>query len=324
MLAYIIRRILMGIPTVLGVLFILFALFFWIASPELMAKRVLGEKAKEEQIQQWIKEKGYDLPKFYNEEASGLSKITETRFANYYKRMLTFNFGRSDQDNISITQKMKNGVGPSLMLTVPIFVASLLISVFISMLIAIFRGTYVDRVALFMCVIGMSVVYFLYIIGAQYFVGKVLKWFPISGWSDNHPYYFLILPIIVGIIASLAGNIRFYRTVMVNEVNNDYIRTARAKGLGEGGILFRHLLKNAMIPILTNVVMAIPFLFMGSLLMESFFGIPGLGYLTVKAIQNNDFSTVSAVVYISSLIYVVANLFTDISYTFVDPRVKLK
>ncbi len=324
MLAYITRRILMGIPTVLGVLFLLFVLFFWIASPELIAKRVLGEKATPQQIEGWIKEKGYDLPKFYNENESGIKKITNTRFINYYTKMLTFNFGKSDQDNIAITKKIRNGVKPSLMLTVPIFVGSLLIAVFISMLVAIFRGTYVDRFVLFMCVVGMSIVYFLYIIGAQFLFGKVLKWFPISGWSETSPYYFLFLPIVVGIIAALAGNIRFYRTVMVNEVNNDYIRTARAKGLGEGGILFRHLLKNAMIPILTNIVMAIPFLFMGSLLMESFFGIPGLGYLTVKAIQNNDFSTVSAVVYISSLIFVIANLLTDISYTFVDPRVKLK
>ena len=210
------------------------------------------------------------------------------------------------------------------MLTIPVFFGGLLFSVIIAMVVAIFRGSYVDRAALVLCVIGMSIVYFLYIMGAQFLAGKVLKWFPISGWSNTSPYYFLTLPIIVGVFAQLGRQVRFYRTIMVNEVNNDYIRTARAKGLGEGGILFGHLLKNAMIPIITSVVMAIPFLFMGSLLMESFFGIPGIGYLTVQAISNNDFSTISAIVYISSLMYVVANLLTDISYTLVDPRVRLK
>ncbi len=324
MAAYVIRKILMGVPTVLGVLFILFALFFWMSSPEYMAKKSLGDKATETSISNWIKERGYDIPRFYNPDAKGAGKITNTLLWNYYKKMLSFNFGKSDVDKISITKKIRRGVGPSLMLTVPVFFGGMIIAIFISMLVAIFRGTYVDKVVLIMCVVGMSIVYFLYIMGAQFFFGKVLKWFPISGWSDTHRIHFLVLPIIVGIIAGIAGQIRFYRTIMVNEVNHDYIRTARAKGLGEGGILFGHLLKNAMIPILTSVVMAVPFLFMGSLLMESFFGIPGLGYLTVQAINNNDFSTVSVMVYISSLLFVVANILTDISYTLVDPRVRLK
>lgn len=324
MVAYILRKVLMGIPTVLGVLFLLFALFFWMSSPEYMAKKVLGEKATETAINNWIKEKGYDKPRFVNTDAQGFEKLTDTLLCNYYKNMLSFNFGNSDYDNIAITKKLRHGVRPSLMLTVPIFFGGMLIAISISMLVAIFRGTYVDKMSLVMCVTGMSVVYFLYIMGAQFVFGKLLKWFPISGWSNTHRLHFLVLPIIVGIIAGIAGQIRFYRTIMVNEVNNDYIRTARAKGLGEAGILFGHLLKNAMIPILTSVVMAIPFLFMGSLLMESFFGIPGLGYLTVQAINNNDFSTVSAMVYISSLMFVVANILTDISYTFVDPRVRLK
>ena len=324
MLAYIVRRLLLGIPTVLGVLFILFVLFFAIASPERIAERALGDKAKPEQIEQWIESHGYHLPKFINNEASGGEIVSQTQIYQYYKSMLTFDFGRSDLDEIKITDKIKAGAGPSLWVSVPIFFIGLLAAIATSLIVALFRGTYVDHMTLVFCVIGMSIVYFLYIIAGQYVFGKILHWFPISGWSDTHVWHFLMMPILVGTIAGVSSSIRFYRTVMVNEVNCDYIRTARAKGVGEAGIMFRHLLKNAMIPILTNVVMALPFLFTGSLLLESFFNIPGLGRLTIDAITNNDFRTVAAMVYISSLIYIVANIATDISYTFVDPRVRLK
>ncbi len=324
MMAYIIRRILLAVPTVLGVLFILFVLFFGIATPELIAQRALGDKATEEQIEIWVEEHGYALPKFYNGDEEGLHRLSQTRFAQYYKSMLTFDFGRSDLDDIPISYKIKKGAGPSLVLTVPIFIVGLAVAIATSLLVALFRGTYVDHSVLVLCVIGMSVVYFLYIISGQFLLGKVLRWYPISGWSPRHLVHFLSLPWLVGLIAGLGNNIRFYRTVMVNEINSDYIRTARAKGLGDSRILFVHLLKNALIPVLTAIVMAIPFLFMGNLLLEAFFGIPGLGRLTVEAINNNDFRTVSAMVYISSLLYIAGNLLTDISYTFVDPRVRLK
>ena len=324
MFAYITRRILMGIPTVLGVLLLLFFLFFMIANPESMASRALGVKANPEQVARWIKDKGYDLPKFYNGGGVGLEKVTKTRFYNYFSKMLNFDFGRSDYDGGRVVDKIKRGIGPSLMLTLPVFFGGLIIAITVSMFIAIFRGTYIDRLALVACVVGMSIVYFLYIMGAQFILGKLLRWFPVSGWSNTKPYYFLVLPIFVGIIAALAANVRFYRTVMVSEVTSDYIRTARAKGLAEGAILFRHLLKNAMIPIITSISMAIPVLFMGSVLTESFFGIPGLGYLMVTAIQNNDFPTISAMVFLSSLIFVSVNLLTDITYTFFDPRINLK
>lgn len=324
MTVYIIRRLLLGIPTVLGVLFILFCLFFWIAKPKHIAMKALGEKARPEQIEQWIEDHGYHLPKFYNAQENGTGRWTETRLVQYFRSMLCFDFGDSDLDDISIVEKIRNGMGPSLALMVPVFFVSLILAISISLVVALFRATYVDKAALILCVVGMSVVYFVYIIGGQYYLGKVLRWYPISGWSSRHMVHFLTLPFIVGMIAGLGESIRFYRTIMVNEINSDYIRTARAKGASDSAILFRHLLKNAMIPILTRLVMAIPFLFTGSLLLESFFGIPGLGRLTVEAILNNDFRTVSAMVYISSLLYIVANLLTDISYTLVDPRVRLK
>lgn len=324
MLAYIIRRLLLGIPTVLGVLFIIFTLFFWVAKPEHMALRALGEKASQGQINQWIKAHNYHLPKFFNAAESGLRQISQTRLFQHYWAMLTFDFGRSDLDDILIVEKIKNGMGPSLALEIPVFLFSLYFSIAFSLLIALFRGTYIDKSAVVLCVLGMSVPVFIYIIGGQFFLGKVLRWFPISGWLKDYMFHFLVLPVVIGLLADLGISVRFYRTIMVNEIHSDYIRTAKAKGLGDMAILFKHLLKNAMIPILTQVVMAIPFLFTGSLLMESFFGIPGLGRLTVQAIQNNDFRTVSAMIYIGSLLFILGNLMTDISYTFVDPRVRLK
>jgi len=175
-------------------------------------------------------------------------------------------------------------------------------------------------------VLAMSISILLYIIGAQYLIAKVLRWFPISGF-DSHPAViarFLALPVVVGVLSGVGSEVRFYRTVFVEETSRDYVRTARAKGAGEGRVMVRHVLRNALIPILTRVVVAIPFLFTGSLLLESFFGIPGLGALMVDAIQGNDFSTLRTMVYIGSLLFVLGQIATDISYSLVDPRVRLE
>lgn len=324
MLAYSIRRLLQGIPTVLGVLFIFFTIFFLVNDPDQMARKATSEKASKETIEAWKASKGYDLPLFLNLKAEGLKKVSETRFFSFYHSMLTFNFGKADMDDELIIDKIRKGAGPSLALTVPIFVMGLFLSVSISLLVALFMDTYVDRFALVLCVFGMSVVVFLYIIGGQFIIGKTFRWFAISGWSNDYKMHFLMLPIIVGVVDSLSRRIRLYRTIMVNEVNSDYMRTARAKGVSDRSLLFKHLLKNAMIPILTGVVMSIPYLFTGALLLEAFFGIPGLGKLTIQAIQNGDFATTAAMVFILSLLYVVFNLITDLSYTLVDPRVRLK
>jgi peptide/nickel transport system permease protein len=177
-----------------------------------------------------------------------------------------------------------------------------------------------------LCVLGMSLSILLYIIGAQYLIGKLLRWFPISGFdpSPGLIWRFLALPVVVGLLSALGSAVRFYRTVFIEETGRDYVRTARAKGAGEARIMSRHVLRNAMIPILTNVVMALPFLFTGSLLLEAFFGIPGLGSMTVDAINNNDFSTLRIMVYFGSLLFIAGQILTDISYTLVDPRVRLE
>jgi peptide/nickel transport system permease protein len=189
--------------------------------------------------------------------------------------------------------------------------------------VAFYRGTYIDQWGLVVCVFLMSISMLFYIIGGQYLFGKLLRWFPISGFENGDSWWkFIILPVVVGVISSLGSYVRFYRTIFLEETGQDYIRTARAKGLGEGTILFKHALKNAMIPILTNVVMSIPFLFMGTFLLEVFFGIPGLGSFTIEAIDANDFAIVRSMVFLSSILYIVGLILTDISYTLVDPRIR--
>jgi peptide/nickel transport system permease protein len=239
--------------------------------------------------------------------------------------MLTFDFGRSDLDDSSIKERIRRGVLPSLTLTLPLFFMGLLVSIGLSLFVAYFRETYIDRAGVALCVFGMSVSILIYIIGGQFVIGKMLRWFPISGFDPTPALIarFMALPVIIGILSTFGSDVRFYRTVFVEESNRDYVRTARAKGCGDGRIMARHVLPNAMIPILTRVVVALPFLFTGSLLLEAFFGIPGLGSMTVDAINGNDFSTLRAMVFIGSLLFIGGQILTDVSYTLVDPRVRL-
>jgi peptide/nickel transport system permease protein len=319
-LAYVIRRLSYGGVVVLGVLFFLFVVFFWVATPDDIARRALGEKAPPEAIEQWKINHGYDRPLW------PWQSLEDNMLFSHYESMLTFDFGRSDADDVPILEKIRTGAGPSLALTVPMFLLGLPLSVMLSLVVAVFRETYVDRMGVVLCVLGMSVSILLYIIGAQFLIAKLLRWFPISGFDPSPQVVmrFLSLPILVGIVSSIGSNVRFYRTVFLEEVHRDFVRTARAKGCGEARIMARHVLRNAMIPILTQVVIAIPFLFTGSLVLESFFGIPGLGALTVEAIQGNDFATLRTMVFVGALLFVVAQVLTDVSYSLADPRVRLE
>ena len=320
MLAYVIRRLAYGVLVVFGVLFFLFVLFFWVATPDDIARRALGEKAPPEAIEQWKVNHGYDRPLWPWE------SYEDNMLFSHYRSMLTLDFGRSDADDVPIMEKIVKGAGPSLALTVPLFVMGLVVSVMLSLIVAVFRETYVDRMGVVLCVFGMSVSILLYIVGAQFLIAKLLRWFPISGFDSSPEVVvrFLALPIMVGLMSSIGSNVRFYRTVFLEEVHRDFVRTARAKGCGEARIMVRHVLRNAMIPILTQIVIAIPFLFTGSLVLESFFGIPGLGALTVEAIQGNDFATLRSMVFVGSVLFVVAQVLTDLSYSLVDPRVRLE
>jgi len=321
MLAYLVRRIAAGAVTILGVLLFLFVLFFLVAKPEDVARKALGERAPQQAVQQWIKNHGYDRPRFWNPE-----KPTETMLVDHFRRMLSFDFGTSDADDVPISRRLREGIGPSLSLTLPLFVFGLLLGIPLALLVAFFRDTYIDRAGVVLCVLLMSVSALLYIIGGQYLLGKMLRWFPISGFDPAPAVIarFLALPVIVGIIAGLGDSVRFDRTVFVEETSKDYVRTARAKGAGEGRIMLRHVFRNGLIPILTQIVIAIPFLFTGSILLESFFGIPGLGSITVDAINANDFATLRTMVFIGSLLFVLGQILTDVSYTLADPRVRLE
>jgi peptide/nickel transport system permease protein len=318
---YLLRRVLYGFATVLGVLLLLFVLFFLVTTPDDIAHRALGEKAPPEALAQWKVNHGYDEPRIWNPEAP-----THTMLAEHFRRMLTFDFGNSDADDVPITRRLREGVGPSLSLALPLFLLELPLAIALALLVAVLRETYVDRLGVALCVLGMSVSVLLYIVGGQYVLGKALRWFPISGFDPRPSVIlrFLALPLAVGVMSGLGEGVRFYRTVFVEEVGRDHVRTARAKGCGEGRVMIWHVLRNALIPILTQVVIAIPFLFTGSLLLESFFGIPGLGALTVEAINNNDFATLRTMVYIGSLLFILGQILTDLSYALVDPRVRLE
>lgn len=320
MVAYVIRRLAYGVLVVFGVLFFLFVLFFWVATPDDIARRALGEKAPPAAIEQWKVNHGYDR------ELWPWQSFEDNMLFAHYRSMLTLDFGRSDADDVPIIEKIAKGAGPSLALTVPLFLLGLVASVMLALIVAVFRETYVDRMGVVLCVLGMSVSILLYIVGAQFLIAKLLRWFPISGFDPSPDVVarFLALPLLVGLVSSIGSNVRFYRTVFLEEVHRDFVRTARAKGCGEARIMVRHVLRNAMIPILTQIVIAIPFLFTGSLVLESFFGIPGLGALMVEAIQGNDFATLRAMVFVGSVLFVVAQVITDVSYSLADPRVRLE
>lgn len=328
MFAYLIRRLAYGAVTVLGVLMLLFILFFAITNPDDIARKAVGERAGGAVIEQWKKNHGYDKPLIVNG-AHGLfsaKRYTDTLLFDHYRRMLTFDFGRSDADDVPISRRIAEGAGPSLCLTVPLFCLGLLVGVTIALFVAFFRETYIDWVVLVICMLAMSVASLLYIIGGQYLIGMLLRWFPISGFDLNPAVIgrFLALPVLVGVLSGFGADVRFYRTIFIEETGQDYVRTARAKGCSELRVMVHHVLRNALIPVLTNIVMAIPFLFTGALLLESFFGIPGLGALTVEAIQGNDFSTLRTMVYIGALLFILGQILTDISYTLADPRVRLE
>ena len=327
MAAYLIRRMAYGALTVLGVLLLLFVLFFAVTDPDDIARKAVGERARPEVYAQWKKNHGYDRPLFLNRDhaPTASKRYTDTLLFEHFRSMLTFDFGRSDADDTPIAKRLWEGAGPSLSLTVPLFVLGLLVGVTVALFVAFFRETYIDRAVLVLCMLTMSIAGLLYIIGGQYLVGMLLKWFPISGFDPNASVIarFLALPVLIGVVAGFGADVRLYRTIFIEEMNRDYVRTARAKGCGDARVMVRHVLRNALIPILTNIVLAIPFLFTGALLLESFFGIPGLGSLTVEAIQGNDFSTLRTMVYLGALLFILGQLLTDVSYALADPRVRL-
>jgi peptide/nickel transport system permease protein len=325
MFAYIVRRLLYALPILIGVNLITFGLFFVVNSPDDMARMHLGVKrVTPEAIERWKVERGYDRPLFFNTAAPGTARFTDTIFFDKSLRMFAFDFGQAD-DGRDIAQEIRDRMRPSLAIALPTFLLGLFAAVCFALLLVFFRATYLDFWGVVLCVAMMSISSLFYIIGGQWLVSKVWALVPISGYAPGlDAARFLVLPVVISVIAGVGSSARWYRTIFLEEISRDYVRTARAKGLSELAVLFRHVLKNAMIPILTGVVVVIPLLFMGSLLVESFFGVPGLGSYTIDAINAQDFAVVRAMVFIGSVLYIVGLLLTDISYTLVDPRVRLE
>ena len=325
MFAYLVRRLLYAIPILIGVNLITFALFFMVNTPDDMARMQLGVKrVTPEAIEKWKAERGYDKPLFINAAASGVGVVSETIFFEKSARMFVGDFGRAE-DGRDIAREIGARMGPSLAIALPTFLLGLYVTVAFALLLVFFRSTPLDFWGVVLCVAMMSISGLFYIIGGQYLISKLWRLVPISGYSGElDAWKFLILPVLIGVVAGLGASARWYRTIFLEEIGKDYVRTARAKGLSERSVLFGHVLRNALIPILTGVVVLIPSLFLGSLLTESFFGIPGLGSYTIDAIAAQDFAVVRAMVFIGSVLYIVGLVLTDISYTLVDPRVRFE
>lgn len=322
MISYIIRRMFYAIPILIGVNLITFVLFFMVNTPDDIARMQLGRKhVTETAITHWKKAHGYDLPLFWNTKQQGIAQFSDTLFYTKSLSLFTFQFGQSIQGR-QISQDIEARMCPSLAIAVPTLLIGVAINITFALLIALFRGTFFDTAGVILCVIMMSISALFYIIIGQYYFAKILKLVPISGFHGGiDAIKFLILPVAIGIIGGIGAGTRWYRTIFLEEMHKDYVRTARAKGLSEFAVLFKHILKNAMIPILTGLVVIIPSLFLGSLLLESFFGIPGLGSYTIDAIQQQDFDIVRVMVFIGTVLYIIGLIGTDIAYSLVDPRI---
>jgi peptide/nickel transport system permease protein len=325
MTAWLIRRLLYALLILVGVNLVTFWLFFKVNTPDDIARMQLGAKrVTPDAIAKWKAERGYDKPLVYNGAAEGMKRFTDTIYFEKSAAMFALDFGRAD-DGRDIWNEIRTRAGPSLAVQLPVFIVGLGVNLSFALLLALFRATRFDFWSQVFLVAMMSISSLFFIIAGQYVFSKLWHLVPISGYGGGiDAFRFLLLPVVIGVFASLGGSTRLYRTIFLEEMGRDYVRTARAKGMSELVVLFGHVLKNGMIPILTGVVVVIPGLFIGSLLMESFFGIPGLGSYTIEAIQAQDFGVVRSMVFIGSALYILGLVLTDISYTLVDPRVRLE
>lgn len=244
----------------------------------------------------------------------------DSQLWNYLKSIAFLDFGTSTAANLPVSQLLKDGIVPTMMLATPILVIELVVAVSLGLLCAYFRGRFFDRAMVFVSVALMSINYLVWIVVGQYLLAYKAQMFPVWGFES---WTYLALPVLIGVVSGFGGDVRFYRTVMLDEIYKDYVRTAFAKGVSTRDVLFKHVLRNAAVPIVTNVILAIPFLYTGSLLLESYFGIPGVGYLSFNAINSSDPAVIRAVVLIGSVLYVLCGLIGDLLAAWFDPRIKL-
>ena len=326
MLQYIVRRSLYGLLILLGVNLATFFLFFTVNTPDDMARlNIGGKRVTEAQIEKWKAERGYDKPLYINDSKQGAEKITETIFWERSVSLFTFNFGRADGEGAGdIGYQVKQRMVVSLQLAVPLFILQLILSVVFALTLVFFRHSRIDFWGVVLCVVMLSISALFYIMVGQYFFARLAKLVPVSGYAGAlDAVKFLILPIFLSLLARLGGEGRFYRAMFLEEIGKDYVRTARAKGLSEPIVLFRHVFRNALIPIITSAGSFLPSLFLGSLLIESFFGIPGLGAYAIDAIGGQDFAIVRTMVFIGAVLYILSFILVDIGYSIADPRIRL-
>ncbi len=326
MLRYIVRRTLYGGLILLGVNLATFFLFFTVNTPDDMARlNIGGKRVNQEAIAKWKAERGYDKPLYVNAAQQGAERFTDTIFWERSVSLFALRFGRADAESAGdIGHEIATRMWVSVQLALPLFLLQLIASVAFALLLALLRHTRLDFWGVVACVLMLSISSLFYIIVGQYFFARVLKLAPISGYVGGWEVAkFLVLPIGLSLLARLGGEARLYRAMLLEEMGKDYVRTARAKGVSETVVLYRHVLRNALIPIITSAGAYLPYVFLGSLVFESFFGLPGLGAYVIEAIGKQDFAVVRTMVFLGSLLTIVSFILIDVAYTWADPRVRL-
>jgi len=326
MLNYIVRRTLYGILILAGVNLATFFLFFTVNTPDDMARlNIGGKRVDAAQIEKWKAERGYDKPLYWNSAREGPGKLTDTIFWERSISLFALDFGRGDSATAGdIGYQIRQRMWVSLQLALPIFILQLVASTAFALSLVLFRHSRIDFWGVVLCVLLLSISALFYIIVGQFFFSRVAKLVPVSGYAAGFDAVkFLVLPVALSLLSRLGGEARLYRAMFLEEVGKDYVRTARAKGLAEQAVLFRHVFRNALIPIITSAGAYLPYVFLGSLVFESFFGIPGLGAYVIDAIAGQDFAIVRSMVFLGALLYIVTYIAIDIAYTWADPRVRL-
>ncbi len=312
MLAYLIRRLWQMVPTMAGVVLLVFFLFkFFGGDP---AEILGGLNATPQQIEAIRDQLGLNEPWY-------------VQLGIFLKGIVTFDWGKSWATNEAVSQLFATRMPATLTVMLPILAMEVVLALPIAMWVAYRRGSLVDRTLMVITTIALSISFLVYIIVGQYLFGFQLGWFPVQGWSDSlwtNLITYVPLPALLAVMVGLAPQTRLYRSFLLDELGHDYVRTARAKGLGEGVVLFKHVLRNAMIPILTNVGLLLPGVFLGSFLIETFFSIPGLGREVLLAVNRSDYPVIQAVTVYLAVLTMVINLLTDLAFKAVDPRVVLK
>jgi peptide/nickel transport system permease protein len=312
MTAYIIRRLWQMVPTMAGVILLVFVLFNWIGGDP--AYVLAGKISNQEQIDNIRRQLGVDQPYY-------------VQLWIFVKQVLTANFGASWSTNEQVSNILATRLGPSLTVVVPLTILDALISITLALAVAYVRGSLTDRMVMILCTIGLSISILVYIIVFQYFFAYKLGWFPVQGWGNSfieNLFVYSSLPILIALVVSIAPNLRLYRTFFLDEINQDYVRTGRAKGLSENRIMWVHVLRNAAIPIITYLMAGLPALLLGSFLIERFFSIPGIGREVILAVERSDFPVIKAITVYVAFATIATNLLADLTYKAVDPRVQLK